>query len=113
MKKGRMTLILIVCVVAVPTLAQILPGIEVGDMAQTVIAGAVLGFAYILVRPILRLLTFPLGCLTFGAFHFILDVGLLYACAHYIGGFAIGDPLMGLLAAIFINAVIAIVGGFR
>ena len=112
-KTNNMFLTFLACVVAVPTLVFILPGIEAQDMMQAVTAGVLLGIVYLMVRPILRLLTFPLGCLTFGVFHFALDVGILFACAHFIEGFTITSIWSGVLAAILVNAVIAIVGGFR
>ena len=109
----RRSMAFVACVVAVPTLAAILPGFEVYDVEKTVIAGAALGLAYVLLRPILRILSLPIGCMTFGLFHFALDVALLYACEAWIGGFAIAGIVDGAIAALFVNAIVAIVGGFK
>lgn len=56
----------------------------------------------------LRLVTMPLGCITLGLFGFAIDVGLLYACDHFIDGFFIDSLLSAVLTALFINALCAL-----
>ena len=50
----------------------------------------------------------PLGCITLGLFGFAIDVGLLYACDHFIDGFFIDSLLSAVLTALFINALCAL-----
>ena len=101
------------CVLGVPTCVKLLPGLYAADMMSAVAVGVLLGAAYLLLRPLLRLITLPLGCLTFGLFHWVIDVGLIYACAYFIEGFAVSSLAVAVLLALFVNALIAIVGGFR
>jgi uncharacterized membrane protein YvlD (DUF360 family) len=75
--------------------------------------GALLGVVHVAVRPIIRILSMPIGCLTMGLIQPVLDVLILYACAHYVQGFSITNPLHALLAVILINTVCAIAGGRR
>ena len=113
-RPGRTFAMFLCCVLAVPTAHAIMPGlIQVAEPAQAVAVGVVLGAAYLLARPLLRLITMPLGCLTFGLFHWVIDVGLIYASAYFIEGFAVSSLGVAVLLALFINALIAIVGGFR
>jgi uncharacterized membrane protein YvlD (DUF360 family) len=58
-------------------------------------------------------LSFPIGCLTMGLIQPVIDIALLYACAHYVAGFSITNPLHALLAVILVNAVCAIGVGRR
>ena len=43
-----------------------------------------------------------------GLFGFAIDVGLLYACDHFIDGFFIDSLLSAVLTALFINALCAL-----
>ena len=107
------------CVLAVPTC-----GVLVGDLVLPgawteatlsllrpwLTVGVLLGAAHLLVRPILRLLSAPIGCLTLGLFGLVIDVALIYVCAHFVEGFAVSGLLYAVLTAILINTICAIVG---
>lgn len=112
-------LVFLCCVLAVPTC-----GVLVGDLVLPgawteatlsllrpwLTVGVLLGAAHLLVRPILRLLSAPIGCLTLGLFGLVIDVALIYVCAHFVEGFAVSDLLYAVLTAILINTICAIVG---
>lgn len=124
MKKRRSPfLTFLCCVLAVPT-CGVLTGvltIPEGLAIEPLIAllrpwiavGTLLGLARLILRPILRMLSAPLGCLTFGLFGLVIDVGLLYACSYLVDGFAMPTLLYAVLTAIFINIVAAISGEYR
>lgn len=112
-RNGRTFVTFLCCVLAVPTCAHLMPGVQAPDLTQAVAAGALLGACYLILRPILRLVTLPLGCLTLGLFNVAIDVGLILACSHLIEGFSVDTPLTALLISLFVNAMIAITGGFR
>ena len=113
-------LVFLCCVLAVPTC-----GVLVGDLVLPgawteatlsllrpwLTVGVLLGAAHLLVRPILRLLSAPIGCLTLGLFGLVIDVGLIYACAALVDGFQISGILYALLTAVMINAISAVVAG--
>lgn len=120
MKKHRgrnWSVIFLCCLLAVPTVEVITgrygaePTLEALRPALT--AGALLGVAHLLLRPLLRLLTAPLGCLTFGLFGMVIDVGLLYGCARLVPGYAVADLLTAVLTAMVINIVSALAGRRR
>lgn len=111
-KPSRSWFVFLCCLLGVPTCTYMLPGAFACDRPETALgAGMLLGIAHVLLRPVLRLLSAPIGCLTFGLFGLVIDVGLIYACAHYIPGFAVLDPLYALLTALFINIMCFIVSG--
>ncbi len=101
------------CVLGVPTCAKILPGIAAADVTASLQAGILLGLAYLLLRPALKLLTLPIGCLTLGLTNFAIDVGRLYGCAYFIEGFSVESVVAAIGAALLINAISAFAGGFR
>ena len=72
--------------------------------------GALLGVAHLVLRPVLRLLSAPLGCLTLGLFGLVIDVGLIYACGSLVEGFTVPGPLYAVLTAVLINVICAVAG---
>ena len=77
------------------------------------IVGAALGIAHLILRPVLRLITAPLGCLTFGLSGTAIDVGLIYLSARVLPAFQVPSLLYALLTAILINGICAFAGGRR
>ena len=117
-KGGRWTIIFLCCTLAVPTVAWIMgyygaerPAPEV--LKPALVTGALLGIAHLLLRPILRLLSAPIGCLTLGLFGLVIDVGLLYGCGALVEGFTVPGPLYAVLTAVTINVVCAVAAGRR
>ena len=113
-KKPRATLIFCTCVLAVPTIACIMYGMpadaDLATFAPLLATGAVLGLAHLLLRPLLRIITAPLGCLTLGLSGTAIDIGLIYLSARFVQGFYVPGFLYALLTAMLINAVTAFVG---
>lgn len=112
---GRWTLIFLCCTLAVPTVA-IMFGMYEGALTLEVlkpalVTGALLGVAHLVLRPVLRILCAPLGCLTLGLFGMVIDVGLIYACDHLVDGFAVPGLLYAVLTAVLINAICAVAAG--
>ena len=75
--------------------------------------GAVLGAAHLILRPLLRLLTAPLGCLTLGLSGTCIDVALIYLSAHLSHSLPAPSFLYAILTALLINAITAFVGARR
>ena len=114
MRKGsRAAIVFTCCVLAMPTCVYLLPGFHTDSMATALFMGVALGIVHVAVRPIIRLVSAPIGCLTLGLINPIIDVALIYACAYFVKGFQITNPLHALLAVILINAVCFIGAGRR
>ena len=114
MKKPRRTLVFLSCVLAVPTVACILYGmparIDLETFAPLLSCGCVLGLAHLILRPLLRIITAPLGCLTLGLSGTAIDIGLIYLSAHYVRGFHVPDFSFAFFTALLINAMAAVSG---
>ena len=113
-------LVFLTCVLAVPTCGMLLgeltlPG-GAPDAANAVLlrpwiaVGTLLGVAHLLLRPVLRILSAPVGCLTMGLSGFAIDVALIYGCAWLVDGFHVSGLLYAVLTAILINVISAVVG---
>ena len=112
-RMGGMAVTFCCCVLGVPTCCKLLPGLTMAEPLAAVQAGVLLGVAYLLLRPILKILTLPIGCLTMGVFNFAIDVGLLYASSYFIEGFAVESLTAAIGTALLINGVSGVAGGFR
>lgn len=112
-RQGRTFITFVCCIMAMVTCPYLLPGVEATEPIAAVAAGTLLGLAYLILRPLLRLLTLPIGCLTLGLFNLAIDVGLIWLCSGLIDGFAVATIVDALFSALLVNAVCAIVGGFR
>ena len=113
----RGTLVFLTCLLAVPTVPYLIYGApDMPDRAAVMpylMVGAALGVLHLLLRPFLRLITAPLGCLTFGLSGMAIDVALIYLSARVVTGFPAPEFLCALLTALLINAISAIVGARR
>ena len=115
-------LLFLICVLAMPTCGVLVgvltlpeePWSDLPALAELLkpwlAVGALLGAAHLLLRPLLRLLSAPLGCLTMGLFGLVIDVGLLYACEWLVEGFPAPGLLYAVLTAVLINVVAAVTG---
>lgn len=112
-KQGKTFITFMCCVLSMATLPYLLPGVTAAEPQAAVAAGVILGLAYLVLRPLMRILTLPVGCLTLGIFNFVIDVGLIYLSTHLIDGFMVDGIMSAVLSAVLVNSVCAIVGGFR
>ena len=111
----RRTLVFLTCLLAVPTVPYLIYGApDMSDSAAVapyLMVGAALGVLHLLLRPVLRLISAPLGCLTLGLSGTAIDVALIYLSARVVPGFPMPELLCALLTALLVNAVSAIVSG--
>ena len=108
-KTTRYGFVFFCCLLAIPTCVYGFGLLYAEEPYFAVAAGALLGCAHLVLRPLLRFVTRPIGCLTFGLSTFAIDVGLIYGCAYFLDGFAVPKLLDAVLAAILVNAACWIV----
>lgn len=113
----RKLLIFLTCLLSVPTVATIMYGTpenaDLNSYAPLLTMGAALGIVHLVLRPLLRIITAPLGCLTLGLSGTAIDVALIYLADRFVKGFNVPGFLFALLTALLINAVTAFVGARR
>lgn len=91
----------------------ILPGFRVAGFGAALVAVLVLGLLNITLRPVLKLLSLPITCLTFGLFSLVINAFVLHIAARLVPGFAIGGLfntvvlalLYSLLSSFFYNVL--------
>lgn len=111
-KASRSWLVFLCCLLGVPTAVNLMPtAFAVESPERAVAAGVVLGFFHVLLRPVLRLVSAPIGCLTLGLAGIAIDVGLIYGCARFVDGFEVLSLPFALITALFINVICFVVSG--
>ena len=111
----RSAIIFLTCLLSIPTLYTILyPEMCAGDLKAYIphfAVGALLGICHLVLRPILRLVSAPVGCLTLGLIGTIIDIALIYVCAHFVNGFEKPTFTFAALAVLMINFICVLAGG--
>jgi putative membrane protein len=86
-------------------ISQYVPGILVDSLYTAIIVAVIWGILGLTVRPVLRLLTFPINLLTFGLFSFVLNALLFWFLATFISGFHV----YGFIPALEGSLILAVV----
>ena len=76
-----------------------------GDWKWLILAGAVLGLINFLVRPIVKVISFPLILLTLGLFTIVINVLMLYLAARIVGALVIDTWSAAFWAVIIISVI--------
>lgn len=77
---------------------HIVPGFRVADFHVALIAALVIGLVNVTLGALLKLLTLPLGCATFGLFFLVINAFMLEFASKFVSGFTIrgfGSALIG------------------
>ena len=99
---GRMKFILkwLLAACALLLVAYLYPGVQVQSFGSALIAAAVVGIFYTLLRPLMIVLTLPVTVVTLGLFLFVINALLFWAAAGVLDGFHVngfGSALLGSL----------------
>lgn len=88
--------------------ARLLAGVRV-ENPEALIGGALaIGLINAIVRPVLRLVTFPITVLTLGLFYFVLNGLMFQLAASLIPGFEL-DGLVAAIGGALVMSVVATV----
>jgi uncharacterized membrane protein YvlD (DUF360 family) len=91
-------------VTAVIASAYLLPGVRFSHWINAAAVGVLLAAAYVLFRPVARILLGVFNLITLGMVGVIIDAGLFYACAMKIDGFAVDSFAWALAAAVLVDS---------
>ncbi|WP_013324367.1 phage holin family protein [Gloeothece verrucosa] len=94
----------IVTAVSLMITANIVPGIEIKSWTTAAIGAIILGLVNAVVRPILKILTFPITILTLGLFLFIINA-ICFSLVGYLSGFKINSFWDALIGSIVFSLV--------
>jgi putative membrane protein len=93
--------------VALLITSRIVDGFIVNNFVVALIAAVIIGLVNAFIRPILRLLAFPITLLTFGLFTLVINALTLWLASVLTPGY--GFEIKGFLPALLGSIVLAIV----
>ena len=98
----------LISALALLLIAYLLPGITVANFfPAALVAALVLGLVNAFIRPVVKMLTLPLTCLTLGLFSLVVNAVLFWAVAAFVDGFAVDGIVAALLGSIAYSLVTA------
>ncbi|MBF4986736.1 phage holin family protein [Methylophilus sp. 14] len=90
---------------ALMAVAYLVPGIHVANFTAALLAAVVIGFANVLVKPILVILTLPITLLTLGLFLLVINGLLFWLVGHLLQGFSVNSVLTGVIGALVYSVI--------
>lgn len=108
---GHMKFILkwLLAACALLLVAYLYPGVQVQSFGSALIAAAVVGVFYTLLRPLMIVLTLPVTVVTLGLFLFVINALLFWAAAGVLDGFHVNGFLAALLGSLIYSALMLVV----
>jgi putative membrane protein len=91
---------------------RLLPGISIEGTGTFLLAGALLGLANAVVRPVVVLLTLPITILTLGLFLFVVNASMIGLVAALVSGFHVAGFFSALLCSLVVSVVSHVASSF-
>jgi len=79
-----------------------LPGIQVENFAFAMLIAAILTVINVFIKPIIKLLAFPINLFTFGLFNLVINFGILYGVSYFIPQYSLDNVLSAFYASLII-----------
>lgn len=91
----------------------LIPGFNFdGDLKTLFFAGFILGIANFFLKPILKIISFPLIILSFGLFSFVISAFILWATSRFVPALHFEGIIPLFLATILISIISTILSFF-
>lgn len=88
---------------AVLVIAEILPGVQVDDYGTAIWVAVVIGLLFMILKPILVILTLPVTILTLGLFLFVINAALILMANSWVDGFGVSGFWTAMLFSILLS----------
>lgn len=92
-----------VSAIAVYLIATYIPGIDVDSSKTVLLVALAWSLITMFIRPVLKVLTFPITLITFGLFSFILNALLFFGMTYVVPGFAVTGIIPALIGSILLS----------
>jgi len=85
-----------------------LPGISVDGFEFAMLIALVLTVINIFIKPLIKILAFPVNLLSFGLFNLVLNFGILYGVSYFIPQYHLQNLLSAFVASVIIAVAFVI-----
>lgn len=106
---GKILIKFILTAVLTYGLAQLLPNVHLSGVVSAAILVIVLGLLNATVKPVLKLIGFPITVLTLGIFLLIINVIIVKLADYLLDGFSVTGFLNALIFSIALSLVTSVV----
>ena len=79
-----------------------LPGISVENFAFAMLIALVLTVVNLFIKPLLKLIAFPINLVSLGLFNLVINFGILYGVSYLIPQYHLEDVLSAFIASVVI-----------
>ena len=90
-------------------IATYISGITVADTQTVLFVALAWSLITLLVRPVLKVLTFPITLITFGLFSFVLNALLFFGMTYIVPGFSVDGVIPALIGSALLSAASSVV----
>ena len=90
-------------------LAQVLPNVQLNGVGSAAVLVIVMGLLNATVKPILKLIGFPITVLTLGVFLLVINVIIVKLADYVMSGFSVAGFLSALIFSIALSLVTSVV----
>ncbi|RZK96609.1 MAG: phage holin family protein [Hymenobacter sp.] len=90
-------------------LVQVLPNVQLNGVGSAAILVIVMGLLNATVKPILKLIGFPITVLTLGIFLLVINVIIVKLADYLLSGFSVAGFLSALIFSIALSLVTSVV----
>ena len=91
--------------VAIVVAASLINGIHLSGWQAALIAGVILGLINAVIRPVLKILAFPITILTLGLFTLVINAVCFALAAWLVPGFDIDGAVPAFVGALLVSIV--------
>jgi len=86
-------------------IAMVFPQVSVSPWWVALLAGGLLFFINVIIKPIIKILTLPINLITFGLFSFALNAFFFWLPSQFIDGFNVTTIKAAIIGAIIVSVV--------
>ncbi|RPD48521.1 phage holin family protein [Hymenobacter sediminis] len=90
-------------------LAKFLPGSQIGGFGDAIILVIVLAILNAVVKPILKIIGFPITILTLGLFLLVINALIVMMASYLLTGFEVDGFVSALIFSVVLSVVTAVV----
>lgn len=91
--------------VSIYAAGYVVSGFTVSGWESAFIAAVVFGILNAIVRPVLKILTFPVTLLTFGLFLFVINGLMVYILGELLSGISVTGMIDAIIASVVISII--------
>ena len=90
--------------------AKHIPGIRIDSFETSIFVALAMGFANTFIKPILKLISFPITILTLGLFLLVINVLMVYLVDYFIRGFSVQGFIAPLIFSFILSFISYVLG---